>query len=138
MLPATTVASGITLSSALLHSFSAMQRPDDAKNWQPDSSGQDAINRMANFLVVAERCSAHLRLYNQSTIKPLWDEVRAEFQGDPAKYPVFLANDNDMEGKKHFQMKCEALCFSEEPKIPKELVIIFTVLTTSLTWFPVT
>ncbi len=101
----------------------AMPRSSDAKEWRPDALGQEMIDRMANFIIVAERCAAQLRSFNFPSIERLWAQVQADFQGDPVKYPAVMADHDDVESRKQFQMKCEAICFppkSRPPRSPEE------------------
>lgn len=100
-----------------------MPRYNHAKKWKPDQSSQDLIDKMARFLIVAERSAAHLRTLDFSSTKELWVQVQAAFQNDPMKYPVIMAPQDDTEGRKQFQMKCEAICFppeTEQPCCPEE------------------
>ena len=95
-----------------------MPRSNDAKKWQPDPSSQDLIDKMAKFLIVAERAAEHLRTLNFLSTKELWVQVQADFQGDPVKYPTVMVPQHDIEGRKQFQMKCEAICFPPESELP--------------------
>jgi hypothetical protein len=104
---------------------STMPRSEDAKQWKPDAFGQDMIDRITNYVVVAERCSAHLRSFNFPDVKRLWAQVQTEFLADPVKYPSAMAGQNDMEGRQQFQLKCQAICFpqnSELSRSPEECV----------------
>ena len=81
------------------------------------------IDRMAKFIIVAEHCAAQLRSFNFPSIERLWAQVQGDFQGDPVKCPAVMADYNDVESRKQFQMKCEAICFppkSRPPRSPKE------------------
>jgi hypothetical protein len=100
-----------------------MPRSNDAKQWQPDAYGQDMIDKIANYTIVAERSAAHLRSFDSTSMKQLWPQVQTDFLGDPVKYPAVMADLNDVEGRRLFQSKCEAICFppeSESPRSPEE------------------
>ncbi|KAI9512579.1 hypothetical protein F5148DRAFT_1162633 [Russula earlei] len=105
-----------------------MPRSRDAKEWRPDSFGQEMIDKMTNLILVTERCAAELRSFDFPSIKRLWAQVLADFQGDPVKYPSSMPNDNDVEGRKQFRMKCEAICFppkSELPRSPEDIIMMY-------------
>jgi hypothetical protein len=81
------------------------------------------IDRMTDYLLTAERCAIKLRSFDQSRVKPLWDQVLAAFMADPIKYPSAMAADNDTKGRKEFLAKCQMICFppaSKEPRDPEE------------------
>jgi hypothetical protein len=90
-----------------------MPRSADAKLWKPDAFGREAIERMTKLVVVAEECGAHLRSLGipSNTLKQLWATAEAEFRADPERYPVVLADDNNIEGRIQFRRKYEAICF---------------------------
>ena len=46
-----------------------------AKNWQPSALDQKLINRMADYLIVAEKCLMELRALDVSNTQRLWLEV---------------------------------------------------------------
>jgi hypothetical protein len=99
-------------------------RSNDARTWQPDTSGQELIDRVANLKVVSERCSRHLRSLDDVPARDkLWRQLQTDFLGDPDKYPAAMANLGDKEGRAHFRSKYEAICFppeSAEPRSPEE------------------
>ena len=96
-------------------------RSRNAKKWQPDTFGQEAIENLSRFVLVAERSAIQIRTFNSPVMKELWPKVQAEFYGDPLKYPVTMANPDDMEGRACFKTKCEEICFPlEAPQSPQE------------------
>ena len=97
-----------------------MPRSQDAKQWQPNAFEQDMIDQIANYAVIAERCSAHLRSLNIPGVKRLWRRVQADFMADPVKYPSALAQQNDIGGRRQFQLKCKAICFPPKPPMSPE------------------
>ena len=100
-----------------------MPRSEDAKQWKPDTFGQDMIERITNYVIVAEQCAEHLRSFDFPDIKQLWAQVQTDFLADPVKYPSVMAEINDLEGRQKFQLKCRAICFppnSELPRSPTE------------------
>jgi hypothetical protein len=100
-----------------------MRRTDAAKNWQPSAFDQKLIDRMTDYLLVAERCLLKLRELDASCVQPLWLELQAVFQGDRVKYPSALAAQNDLKGRRDFLAKCQAICFpppSRAPHSPEE------------------
>jgi hypothetical protein len=98
-----------------------MPRSRDAKSWQPDASDQKYIDRMAGYLVVAERCGIKLRSLDQSVVEPLWNDLQVVFYNDPIKYPSAMPQINDVEGRRLFQEKCEAICFPPASSAPSSL-----------------
>ena len=101
-----------------------MPRPKAAMEWKPDASEQAMIGKLAAYVVVAERCTRHLRSFNFSDAE-LWAQVQADFLANP-KYPAVVADQDDAEGRKQFQLKCQAICFppkSEPPRSPEECVL---------------
>jgi hypothetical protein len=89
----------------------------------PDAFGQETIDRMVNFTIVAERCGAQLRSLKLPSINKLWAKVEADFRSDPVKYPATMADQPDKEGRQQFRAKCEAICFppgSQAPSSPEE------------------
>jgi len=100
-----------------------MPRTDAAKNWQPSASDQKLIDRMTNYLIVAERCLLKLRTLDDSRVQTLWLELQAVFEGDRVKYPSAMAAQNDVNGRNEFLAKCQAICFpppSRAPRSPEE------------------
>jgi hypothetical protein len=100
-----------------------MPRTNAAKNWQPSAFDQQLIDRMTDYLLVAERCLLKLRTLDASHVQPLWLELQAVFQGDRAKYPSAMAAQNDVKGRRDFLAKCQAICFpppSRAPRSPEE------------------
>jgi hypothetical protein len=100
-----------------------MPRTDAAKNWQPSASDQKLIDRMTDYLLVAERCLLKLRTLDPSRVQPLWLEVQADFQSDRVKYPSAMAAQNDVKGRRDFLAKCQVICFptpSRAPRSPEE------------------
>jgi len=95
-----------------------MPRSQDAKQWQPDAFEQDMIDQIANYAIIAERCSAHLRSLDIPAVNCLWSQVQADFLADPVKYPSALAQQNDIEGRRQFQLKCKAICFPPKSAPP--------------------
>ena len=77
-----------------------MPRTDDAKNWQPSDSDQKLIDRMTDYLVVAERCLSELRKFDASYVQGLWLELQLVFYGDRVKYPSAMAAQDDIKGKR--------------------------------------
>jgi hypothetical protein len=93
------------------------------KQWQPDAFGEDMINTLSQFIVVAERSAAHLLSLNlnYADVEHRWASMQKEFYNDPVKYPSIMAN-ND-EGRKHFDAKCQEICFPANPPCnPEEYV----------------
>jgi hypothetical protein len=83
------------------------------------------IDRIANYVIVAERYAAHLCSFNFPNIEQLWVQVQADFLANPVKYPSTMAAQNNVEGRKQFQLKCQAICFLlklEPPHNPEECV----------------
>ena len=108
---------------------------EDAKQWKLDTFGQDMIDRITDYAVVAERCSAHLHSLNLPNIEQLWAQVQTDFLADPVKYPSVMAEINDLEGRQKFQLKCQEICFppnSEVPRNPAECTSRRFILTCSL------
>jgi hypothetical protein len=104
---------------------STMPRSKKAQQWQPDAFEQDMIDRIANYIVVAERCAAHLRSFDFPNVEGLWAQVQADFQANTAKFPSVMAEHNDAKGRKQFQLRCQAICFppkSNPPRSPEECV----------------
>lgn len=100
-----------------------MPRSDAAKKWEPDAFGKNMIDRITQFAVVSERSAEQLRLFDLSEIGPMWAHAQADFQSDPVKYPSVMAKKNDLEGRKQFQIKCQAICFPQKPPSdPKQCV----------------
>jgi hypothetical protein len=100
-----------------------MSRTDAAKNWQPSASDQKLIDRMTDYLIVAERCLLELRTLNASHVQALWLELQAVFQGDRVKYPSVMAAQNDTKGMRDLLAKSQAIYFpppSSAPRSPKE------------------
>ena len=100
-----------------------MSRTDAAKNWQPSASDQKLIDRMTDYLIVAERCLMELRTLDASHVQALWLQLQAVFQADRVKYPSAMAAQNDVRGRRDFLAKCQAICFpplSRAPRTPQE------------------
>lgn len=102
-----------------------MPHSSDAKECWPDALGQEMIDRMAKFIIVAEHCAVQLCSFNFPSIEWLWVQVQVDFQGDPIKYPAVMADYTDVESRKQFQMKCEVICFPPKsnlklPRSPEE------------------
>jgi hypothetical protein len=95
----------------LLIAASTMPRSKKAQQWQPDAFEQDMIDRIANYIVVAERCAAHLRSFDFPSVEGLWAQVQADFQANTAKFPSVMAEHNDAKGRKQFQLRCQAIRF---------------------------
>ena len=103
----------------LSYNCNPMPRSKDAKQWQPDTFGQKMIDRIVNYVLVTERCTAELNSFDQSLVKELWPQVQAKFLSDPVKYPSAMAEQNDPEGRKVFHVKCERICYLPESKEPR-------------------
>ena len=100
-----------------------MPRSTAAKQWQPDTFGQDMIDKITAYAVVAERSAAHLRSFHFPDVERLWARVQADFQGDAVKYPSVMADGNDEEGRERFRVKCRVMCFPpKSPSRPEECV----------------
>jgi hypothetical protein len=76
------------------------------------------VETIVNYDVVAERCAAKLRQYDRILVDRLWAEGQGIFTGDPAKYPVVMASQHDIDGRNRFRMKCQELCFESFPNKP--------------------
>jgi hypothetical protein len=104
-----------------------MPRSNAAQQWKPDAFGRDMIDITARLIVVSERSAEHLRSLRLPDVDRLWARVQADFQNNPAKYPSVMANMNDIEGRKRFRKKWEAICFPQEPpRSPAQCVSIPT------------
>ncbi|KAM6497055.1 hypothetical protein JOM56_007528 [Amanita muscaria] len=104
-----------------------MPRTDDAKNWQPSASDQNLIDRMTEYLILADRCLMKLR-DDKFHVKTLWLELQAVFQSDPVKYPSAMAAQNDANGRRDFLAKCQAICFpppSMVPHSPEDYILMY-------------
>jgi len=96
-----------------------MPRPEDAKQWKPDTFGQAMIDRITNYAIVAEQCAAHLRSFNFPDIEQLWAQVQTDFMADPVKCPSVMAEINDLKGRQRFQLKCQEICFPPTSELPR-------------------
>jgi hypothetical protein len=100
-----------------------MLRSDAAKQWNPDAFGRAMIDLVARLLILSERSSQHLRSLSFPGVKQLWERIRADFQNSPAQYPSVMADINDIEGRRQFREKWEAICFSQQsPSSPEQCV----------------
>ncbi|KIL57437.1 hypothetical protein M378DRAFT_384024 [Amanita muscaria Koide BX008] len=111
-----------------IHQASIMPRTDDAKNWQPNASDQNLIDRMTEYLILAEHCLIKLRALDKSHVKTLWLELQAVFQGDPVKYPSAMAAQNDAKGRRDFLAKCHAICFPPPSVVshsPEDYILMY-------------
>ena len=90
-----------------------------------DNSAKIMVDTIVNYDIVAEKCAARLRRYDQALIGRLWKEQEMIFMGDPVKYPSVMVAPHDTEGRNQFWAKCQALCFppeSQRPPRPQECV----------------
>jgi hypothetical protein len=111
------------LETTVITTSCIMSRTDAAKNWQPSASDQKLIDRMMDYLIVAERCLMELRTLDASYVQPLWLQLQSVFQADRVKYPSAMAAQNDMRGRRDFLAKCQAICFpppSRASRSPQE------------------
>jgi hypothetical protein len=92
-----------------------MPRTKNTKNWTPDAFEQKIIDKFAAYAVAAERCAQRLRGYDFAEVERLWGIVQTEFNSNPSKYPCVMAPQNDLEGRRQFHAKCEAICFPAKP-----------------------
>jgi hypothetical protein len=100
-------------------------RSNAAKQWKPDAFGRDMIDLTTRLIVVSERSAEHLRSHHFPYVEQLWARVQADFQNNPAKYPSVMALMNDVEGRKCFRKKWEAICFPQQPpRSPEQCVSI--------------
>ena len=88
-----------------------MPQSKDTQQWKPNAFEEAQINRIASYVVVAERCAVYFHTIDFALLEKLRAKGVASWQGDPNKYPSMLAADNDKEGKDLFRSKCDALCF---------------------------
>jgi len=95
-------------------------RTNNAKEWQPNTDEKEIIDKIAKFVIVSEHSTAYLHFNKFPEIEKLWLKVQAEFLGNPAKYPAHMAEDLDVEGRKKFLVKCEAMCFPPTPPLSPE------------------
>jgi hypothetical protein len=81
------------------------------------------VETIVKYDIVAEQCAAKLRQYDRTLVERLWAEGESMFMGNPAKYPVITALEQDTDGRNLFRMKCQGMCFPvERPRCPEECV----------------
>lgn len=85
-----------------------------------DDSARILVETIVNYDIIAEKCAAHLRQYDQALVGRLWEERQAIFTGDAIKYPSAMVAPHDTEGRNWFRAKCKALCFPPESKRPRQ------------------
>jgi hypothetical protein len=66
-----------------------MPRPNHAKQWIPDAYGQEMIDKITKYVLVTEKCAAHLRSIDFADVQRLWAQVLAEFHDDPSSIHVW-------------------------------------------------
>lgn len=102
-----------------------MPRSKAAMRWKPNAFEQAMIDQMAAYVVVGQKCMDHIRSLDFPNKEWLWAQVQADFLANP-KYPSVVAAQDDVEGRKQFQLKCQAICFplrSGLPHTPEECVL---------------
>jgi hypothetical protein len=90
-----------------------MLRSNAAKNWQPDPAGAFLIDRLMNYDLAASRAARYLRSLNQVELKPIWDQAKTDFYGNPDKYPAVMASPEDAKERELFRLKCDKYCFQK-------------------------
>jgi hypothetical protein len=127
----TAYVSTLTFESSACH-CNAMPRDDDLNEHE-----KMLVQTIVKYDIVAERCAAKLRQYDRALVERLWAEGESMFMGNPTKYPVITALQQDMDGRNRFRMKCQGLCFPpERPRCPEECVSCALKLYFSTTLYP--
>jgi hypothetical protein len=86
-------------------------------------SAKRLVDTMVNYSLVAEDCLAHLRTFDEATVKDLWAKGDKIFMRDSAEYPSAIPPRNDLVARELFRKKCMAFCFplpSDRPVGPEE------------------
>lgn len=97
-----------------------MPRNVDDEN---EKSAKRLVDTMVNYSLVAEDCLAHLRTFNETTVKDLWVKSDEIFMRDSAQYPSAIPPRTDPAARERFRLKCMAFCFPPPSNLavgPKE------------------
>jgi hypothetical protein len=88
-----------------------------------EKSAKRLVDTMVNYSLVAEDCLAHLRTFNETTVKELWAKCDKIFMCDSAQYPSAIPPRTDPVAREWFRLKCIAFCFPPPSNLavgPKE------------------